>query len=35
LVAFGEARVGSCSDYATTHLVAKQSGDGGATWSDL
>lgn len=35
LLALGEARVGSCSDYAETHLVAKTSSDGGATWSVL
>jgi sialidase-1 len=35
LLALGEARVGSCSDYAETHLVLKHSADGGATWSAL
>lgn len=29
LLAFGEARTGSCSDYAATDLVTKRSDDGG------
>jgi len=35
LMALGEGRVGSCSDFAETHLVMKKSKDGGATWSTL
>jgi len=35
LLAFAEARVESCSDFATTHLVVKRSEDGGVTWSEL
>ena len=35
LLAFGEARVGSCSDYTETHLVMKRSTDSGRTWSKL
>jgi sialidase-1 len=35
LLATGEGRLDSCSDYATTHLVYKRSTDGGATWSPL
>jgi hypothetical protein len=35
LIATGEARLGDCSDFTETHLVAKRSVDGGATWSPL
>lgn len=35
LLAFGEARSNSCSDFADTSLVYKQSVDGGQTWSTL
>eukprot|EP01084_Bolivina_argentea_P106605 190719_1 len=35
LIAFGEARMESCSDYAWTDLVYKRSTDGGKTWSPL
>ncbi|EGD76189.1 exo-alpha-sialidase [Salpingoeca rosetta] len=35
LLAFGEARVSNCSDYAETHLVMKRSTDLGRTWSRL
>jgi sialidase-1 len=35
LVAFGEARVGSCSDYAPTDLVVKRSFDAGLSWTSL
>ena len=35
LLALGEGRVGSCSDYAPTDIVAKRSSDGGRTWSPL
>jgi hypothetical protein len=35
IVAFGEARLGSCSDYTGTDLVYKRSLDGGGTWSVL
>lgn len=34
LIAFGEARVGSCSDYTETHLVYKISSDNGKTWKN-
>ncbi|GMI47022.1 hypothetical protein TrCOL_g1014 [Triparma columacea] len=35
LLAWGEARVGSCADVAPTHLVLRRSIDEGMTWSDL
>lgn len=35
LLAFGEARVHSCSDYAQTDLVYKRSTDAGRTWSRM
>ena len=35
LIAFGEGRVGSCSDFTWTDLVYKRSFDGGNTWSAL
>lgn len=35
LVAFGEGRIGSCSDYAPTDLVFKRSVDNGDSWSTL
>ena len=35
LAAFGEARVGSCSDFVTTHLVMKLSKDLGESWDRL
>eukprot|EP00056_Hartaetosiga_gracilis_P008024 m.115129 g.115129 ORF g.115129 m.115129 type:complete len:377 (+) comp12835_c0_seq2:2432-3562(+) len=35
LLAFGEARVQNCSDYAETHLVMKSSQNNGRTWSPL
>jgi len=35
LLAWGEARHGSCSDYAPTDLVMKRSKDNGLTWSPL
>lgn len=35
LLAFGEARLFSCSDYTQTDIVYKRSIDNGQTWSDL
>jgi len=35
LIAIGEARNGSCSDFTSTDLVYKRSVDNGATWSTL
>jgi sialidase-1 len=35
LLAFGEARMFSCSDYTQTDIVYKRSLDNGQTWSDL
>ena len=35
LLAFGEARRGSCSDYTKTDLVTKRSLDGGTSWSNM
>lgn len=35
LLAFAEARIGSCSDFAHTDLVMKRSEDGGKTWGPL
>ena len=35
LLAFGEARLYSCSDYTQTDIVYKRSVDNGQTWSDL
>src|SRR3989338_9491949 len=35
LIALGEARTGSCSDFTQTSLVSKRSFDGGATWGAL
>ncbi len=35
LLALGEGRVGSCSDYTGTDLVLKTSDDDGVTWSPL
>jgi sialidase-1 len=35
LLALGEARMGSCSDYTKTDLVLKTSVDNGASWSAL
>ncbi|GMI06457.1 hypothetical protein TrLO_g11798 [Triparma laevis f. longispina] len=35
LLAWGEARVGSCADVAPTDLVMRRSTDEGSTWSDL
>lgn len=35
LLAFAEARVGACSDYAWTDLVMKRSLDNGQTWSQI
>jgi sialidase-1 len=35
LIALGEARVDSCSDYASTDLVFKRSVDDGQSWSPL
>eukprot|EP01079_Euglenida_sp_SAG-EU17-18_P006366 gene6366-1134_t len=35
LIAFGEARHRSCSDFTATDLVAKRSSDNGTTWGSL
>ena len=35
LLAFGEARMYSCSDYTQTDIVYKRSVDNGQTWSNL
>lgn len=35
LLAFGEARMYSCSDYTQTDIVYKRSADNGRTWSNL
>jgi sialidase-1 len=35
LLALGEARVGSCSDYTKTDLILKTSDDNGGSWSAL
>ena len=35
LLAFGEGRYGSCSDYTQTDIVYKRSLDGGVTWGPL
>ena len=35
MLAFGEARMGSCADMAWTDLVMKRSIDNGTTWSDM
>ena len=35
ILAFAEARYGSCSDGATHALATRKSSDGGKTWSDL
>mmetsp|Transcript_7497 Transcript_7497/g.13471 ORF Transcript_7497/g.13471 Transcript_7497/m.13471 type:complete len:506 (+) Transcript_7497:68-1585(+) len=35
LIAFGEGRWRSCSDFAATDIVSKRSYDGGVTWSAL
>lgn len=35
LLAFGEARMHSCSDYTWTDVVMKRSTDGGGSWSPL
>lgn len=35
LLAFAEARRGSCSDYTETDLVQKRSFDGGFTWTNI
>jgi len=35
LLAWGEARVGSCADVAPTHLVLRRSIDEGLSWSEL
>lgn len=35
LLAFGEARLNSCSDYTQTDIVFKRSIDNGQTWSEL
>ena len=35
LIAWSEARLGSCSDYTGTDLVMKRSNDGGKTWGPI
>eukprot|EP01084_Bolivina_argentea_P106603 190717_1 len=35
LIAFGEGRMGSCSDFTWTDLIYKRSTDNGKTWSSL
>lgn len=35
LIAFGEGRLGSCSDFTETHIVYKRSFNGGLNWTTL
>jgi len=35
ILAFGEGRLGSCTDVAPTHLIYRISSDGGISWGDL